>query len=224
MIVQDQIPSDTCLVSADDTVLRNALGTYDVALDRAYPYFLYPLLRYRSTDPTDTAPIDLRAFSVSIEPPVEMTLDWSDGCPARFEVPFPLTVEPGGGAAAAVEVLRPCHGDRLRQLFTAGRLPTSFNERAIVRLIVRAVGRRGAEPITSPPFEFPVRVCYGCLQTGYASKDYADFAFPRVPACAALTANPYPGNPCNPAQDTGPILCCALDAAGTQLQCPALRP
>ena len=89
----------------------------------------------------------------------------------------------------------------------------------------RAKGRHGGTDIHSDPFEFPIRVCYGCLQTGFDGQ-YAAFSFalspPKVIACDNLTENPYKGNVCNPAQDTGPILCCAQDAKGERLVCPAI--
>jgi len=59
----------------------------------------------------------------------------------------------------------------------------------------------------------------------YSDPAAAQFSFPAIPQCSALTVNPYTGNPCNPAQD-GTILCCALgvDAQGhaTGVLCPAV--
>jgi hypothetical protein len=230
-IVQNQVPTLgtgtdlSCTIPSMPSTLRNQLGTYDVALDKSYPYYVYPLLSnalpalMQAVEPNR---VEINKWSVKIEAPPTITVAWNPACPAEFDFPSPLTLGPGEQAAALVEAMRPCHGDLLRQLLKDGKISPSFSERVIFRLIMRAKGRHGGSEIKSDPFEFPVRVCYGCLQTGYASPDYADFSFPRVPACNKLVANPFPGNPCNPAQDVGPLLCCALDAEAKQLECPGI--
>jgi hypothetical protein len=85
---------------------------------------------------------------------------------------------------------------------------------------VRARGRHGDSEVLSEPFEFPIQVCYGCLQTGLTG-DFAQFNFPQTPSCDLLGDHPYTGNPCGPAQDFGPLLCCALDPKAEALECPA---
>ena len=102
-----------------------------------------------------------------------------------------------------------------------GRLNSAVQESVYFRVIVRIKGVHGGTEIFSDPFEFPVRVCYGCLQTGF-SGPYSAFNFPETPACDALANNPFLGNPCGPAQDFGPILCCARDGKGRGLQCPGV--
>jgi hypothetical protein len=230
-IVQNQVPTlgttaetRSCSVPSMASLERNVMGTYDVALDRSYPYLLFPLVQndlpnlMQSIDPNL---VEINKWSVTIEAPPTVQVAWSPACPAEFDFPSPISLRPGQQASAIVEGMRPCHGDLLRQLMQAGRISSSFSERVIFRLILRAKGRHGSTEIKSTPFEFPVRVCYGCLQTGYPDADYADFGFPRVPACSKLAANPFLGNPCNPAQDM-PLLCCALDAEGKQLECPGI--
>jgi hypothetical protein len=232
-IVQNQVPTmgmsaaeQQCVIPSTASTARNALGTYDVALDHSYPYYMYPLLHNglpMITGNVDPNLIEVTRWSVKIEAPPTVSVPWNPGCPAEFDYPNPLSLHPGDQASAVVEAMRPCHGDLLRQLMQQGKISASFSERVIFRLIVRAKGRHGATEIKSDPFEFPVRVCYGCLQTGYGTKDYADFAFPKVPACSKLTGdNPFKGNLCNPAQDVGPLLCCALDAEGKTLECPGI--
>jgi hypothetical protein len=230
-IVQNQLPDvdaakGTCVVPATRTELRSGLGTYDVALDRSYPYFMFPLVRngLKALAPSGIEPnrVDITAFEVTIEPPPTVAVEWTAACPNRFDFPSPIQLQPSDEAAAAVEVFRPCHGDLLRKLMQQGKITTSLSERVLFRAIVRAKGRHGAGEMVSDAFEFPVRLCYGCLQTGYTDPAFVDFAFPKVPPCNRLQANPYPGNPCNPAQDVGPLLCCARDAEGTQLECPGI--
>jgi hypothetical protein len=230
-IVQNQVPTTDdpaagCVIPSMPSTERNALGTYDVALDHSYPYYMYPLIQnglptlMGSVDPNL---IQINKWSVTIEAPPTVTVPWSPACPAEFDYPNPLSLHPKEQAAAIVEAMRPCHGDLLRQLMQQGKISSSFSERVIFRLIVRAKGRHGSTEIKSDPFEFPVRVCYGCLQTGYSMAQYADFGFPKVPACNKLVGeNPFRGNPCNPAQDRGPLLCCALDPEGKMLECPGV--
>jgi hypothetical protein len=230
-IVQNQIPtvdmnSHGCLVPSMPSAERNVLGTFDVALDKSYPYYMYPLVSNglpMLTGNVDPNLVNINKFSIKIEAPPGVTVPWTADCPEEFDFPSPLPLHPADQAATVVEAIRPCHYDLLHQLMAQGMLPSSFSERVIFRLIIRAMGRHGSSEIKSDPFEFPVRVCYGCLQTGYTTAPYADFDFPKVPACTSLAEpNPYPGNPCNPAQDLGPLLCCALDAAGKQLECPGI--
>jgi len=229
-IIQNQTPDtmmDThaCVIPSMPSALRNALGTFDVAMDKSYPYYMYPLVS--NGMPTLNGTVDpnivnINKFSIKIEPPPGVTIPWSPSCPAEYDFPNPLPLHPGEQAAAIVEAMRPCHYDLLHQMMAEGKLPASFSERVLFRLIVRAKGRHGSTEIKSDPFEYPVRVCYGCLQTGYPDPAFVDFAFPKVPPCTRLQSNPYRGNPCNPAQDFGPVLCCALDAEGKQLECPAI--
>jgi hypothetical protein len=231
-IVQNQLPttegaeSRACVIPSMASALRNALGTFDVALDKSYPYYMYPLVSNglpTLSGTVDPNIININKFSVKIEAPPTVTVPWTPACPAEFDFPSPLPLHPLEQAAAIVEAIRPCHYDLLHQLMAEGKLPSSFSERVIFRLIIRAKGRHGSTEIKSDPFEFPVRVCYGCLQTGYNTAAYADFNFPKVPSCNRLAeTNPFPGNPCNPAQDFGPLLCCALDAEGKQLECPGI--
>jgi hypothetical protein len=72
------------------------------------------------------------------------------------------------------------------------------------------VADRSGGHVFSDPFRFSVRVCAGCLQS----------MFPDTPLCsAAPKPNPFPGNPCNIAQDGPEVLCC-FDPNMT-LICPA---
>jgi hypothetical protein len=227
-IIQNQLPeTDTmaCIVPGDRTETRRALGTFDVALDRSYSFYMYPLIEnalptlMMSIEPNK---VEIHTWQVKIEPPPGISVAWTASCPAEYDYPNPVTLGPGDTASAIVEAMRPCHSDLLRTLMQQGKLSASFSERILFRVILRAKGRHGATEIVSDPFEYPVRVCYGCLQTGFSDPAFVDFGFPRVPPCNKLLRNPYQGNPCNPAQDFGPLLCCALDAEAKQLECPGV--
>lgn len=230
VILQNQSPEVSgaqCVIQASRSMNRNALGTFDVALDKSYPYFVYPLLENRlpsglGANTADPNRVDISTWQVKIEPPPTVTVAWNPGCPAEYDFPNPLVLYPNEAAPSIVEAMRPCHSDLLRQVFREGKLASSFSERVIFRLILRAKGRHGGTEITSDPFEFPVRVCYGCLQTGFQDPAFANFGFPTVPPCANLRTNPFIGNPCNVAQDFGPILCCARDAEGRDVECPGV--
>jgi hypothetical protein len=223
VIVQNQAPATRdCLITTAVTDKGSERGTYDVALDRDYPYQLYPLLHHRPAGGASPGSVMVTSWSVRVLGPTELATPWPATCPGEFEYPAIVNLAPGEHASAVVQGLRPCHGEVLRQHFKEGRLTASHAAATLVRLQVRARGRLpGGVPIESDWFERAVRVCYGCLQVGYPDPAYADYQFPRVPLCAQLTANPYPGNPCNPAQEPGPVLCCAGDPEGKQLQCPA---
>jgi hypothetical protein len=230
-IVQNQTPlvdqaTGSCTVPAGRTGDRQILGTFDVALDKSYPYFLFPLVK-NSLPPLATSSIepnrvDIHSFLITIEPPPTVTVAWTAACPAQFDFPSPIQLYPGDEGSSVVEAIRPCHADLLRRLMQEGKISSSLSERVMFRLNVRAKGRHGGTEILSDRFDYPVHVCYGCLQTGFADPAFADFGFPKVPACTRLVTNPYRGNACNPAQDSGPVLCCALDAEGTQLECPGI--
>ena len=240
-IVQNQVPTvassspgtpASCMVPNQASLTANSMGTYDVALDRSYPYFMYPLVH--NSLPTimgstvDPNLIEINKWSVKIEAPPTVTVPWTPDCPAEFDFPSPLILHPTQEAAPVVQAMRPCHGDLLRQLMAAGKISAAITDSVVFRLIVRAKGRHGSTEIKSDPFEFPVRVCYGCLQTGFSGADFADFNFPKIPECTKLATNPFQGNPCNIAQDLGlgqpamPVLCCALDTAGKQIECPGV--
>jgi hypothetical protein len=229
-IVQNQIPetSDTagCIVPAGRTELRRAIGTLDVGLDQSYPYYMFPLvnngLHPLAAGTIEPNIVNINSFQVRIEAPPTVGVEWSAACPVQFDFPSPMMLQPGEQGVALVEALRPCHADLLRKLMQQGKLSSSLSEHVIFRLIVRAKGRHGGTEILSDAFEFPLRVCYGCLQTGFLDPAYADFGFPSIPLCSRLAANPYQGNRCNPAQDTGPVLCCARDAEGKQIECPGV--
>jgi hypothetical protein len=229
-IVQNQIPtiSDTggCTIPASRTELRRGMGTFDVGLDQGYPYYMFPLVsnQLHSIAPTSIEPnrVDINSFQVKIEVPPTIAVDWTAACPAQFDYPSPIQLGPTEEASAVVEAFRPCHSDLLRKLMQQGKISANLSEHVVFRLNVRAKGRHGSTEILSDEFQFPVRVCYGCLQTGFQDPAYVDFDFPKVPPCNRLHANPYRGNVCNPAQDIGPVLCCARDAEGTQLECPGV--
>lgn len=229
VILQAQIAqtSDgTCSIPAERADTRLVRGALDVALDKPYSYELYPLLDNRlPTLSMGGGPeynrVVVTSYQVKIEPPPTIAVPWTADCPAEFEQPTNVSLDPADNAADSVQIIRPCHSRLFRALFEQGRLPSNLAEDISFRAIVKAKGRHGSNTIESDPFEFPVRICFGCLQTGYPDPRFADFGFPQIPPCASLGQNPYQGNPCNPGQDML-ILCCARDAQGRDIECPGV--
>lgn len=231
VIVQAQIPDTEggqCVIPAERTEVRLTQGTLDVALDRPYPYFIYPLLISQFppiADPNSLEQnrVDVIAMEVEIKAPAGIAIPWTATCPQKFDYMRSRTVLlPSEEAAMIVEGMRSCHAALFRDMFARGQLPADLSEQVRFQIVMRAKARHGSTTILSAPFEFPVRVCFGCLQTGFDLPGYAAFDFPTYPACDKLAANPYRGNPCNPGQDRGPILCCALDSDPNNIRCPAV--
>ena len=206
-----------CLTSTDPSMVRQVQGTLDLALDKNYPYLLFPLLSL----PANAAMVQLNAFRVRIGFPAGATVTWPADCPAEFDYPFNIELAPGGTAAGSVAALQSCHAAKLRELFVTGALDARLQTKVMINLTITSRAYAGSQLIFSSPADFPIRVCMGCLQTGFPAP-YDVYSYPKVPLCTQLTTNPFLGNPCNPAQDFGPLLCCSKDAEGKMLECPGI--
>jgi hypothetical protein len=242
LIVQDQwIQSGTgttdCTVPVEPTATRRVEGVLDVAVlsKNSTRYYLYPvvenLLEPLSGQTSGTASlveemnnIIMKSFHVKLDVATSAgtSIPWDAGCPGEFDSPVDTWhLAPASTISEIVEIIRPCNAAPLFDSLQAAPSGSSIT----VTATIRAKGHLGSSDIESPPFTFPVQVCYGCLQMEYSDPAAAQFSFPAIPQCSALTVNPYTGNPCNPAQD-GTILCCALgvDAQGhaTGVLCPAV--
>jgi len=166
--------------------------------------------------------ITMKSFHVKLEvaASADTSITWDPGCPGEFDVPAETSqVPPGGYLAEVVEII-----SLATQPPSTSTSSSSHPRRSRFTATIRAKGHLGSANISSPPFTFPVRACYGCLQTGYPDPT---LDFPAVAKCSDLPANPYTGDPCNPAQDQM-VLCCALDydAQGNATSCnvPRSRP
>ncbi len=227
VVLQAQVPDENCAVAdkAEDTT-RLESGILDVALDQLYSYKLFPLVSNRLLPvggEGDIEPnrVQVTGAQIKIVPPTGVSIPFRDECAAEFDHPSQASVPPGTERAIRIEALRSCHSALIRDLFMRGALNPDVAESVYLRVVVRIKGRHGGTEILSAPFEFPIRVCYGCLQTGFGGT-FSLFNFPKTPNCNVLEENPYTGNACGPAQDFGPILCCARDATGEVLQCPGV--
>jgi len=206
-----------CLTSTAPSAEKMVQGTLDLALDKNYPYILAPLV----TLPNGAPRLLLSFIHVRVVGPAGVTVTWPDGCPSEFDVRFgALDLDPGGTISGGIEVLQACHEDGLRALFAKGLVDARLDIKVMMKLTVNAKAYLGIDVVPSAPVDFPIRICVGCLQTGFPAP-YDVYNYPKVPLCSQLTSNPFLGNPCNPAQDFGPVLCCARDATGAGLKCPA---
>ncbi len=224
VVVQNQIPEakdGLCLVPSKRETVRRISGTYDVDLDKDYPYFMFPLVR------NDLPPIggegqiepnrmEYMGVEVKIEAPAGVSFPGSASCPTEFAFSERVSMDPDSEIGSMVQVFLPCHAKLIRDMFNANTLPSDYASFVRFRVVVRAVGKHAGTTLKSDPFEYVVRVCKGCLQRGYEG-GYAAFDYPMMAACSALEENPYQGNACNPAQD-GLVLCCRR-ADGTT-DCP----
>jgi hypothetical protein len=219
VILQNQLvtPDMTTGVCTPTEDLDSALlsGTFDVDLDHDYPYLLHPLLESRlpslqTADGIERNSLTLTALHIEIQAPAGVSPDWPAGCPATFDAPSPLVIDPQQTRALTVIGLEPCHSQHLRQLIKDGAIPASSAQPVYFTLAIQAIATRDGSTVESEVFPFPVAVCAGCLQA----------YFPATPMCIDTPKpNPKPGNPCNLAQDGPQVLCC-VDAAGALL-CPA---
>lgn len=224
VIVQNQTPESSekgCLIPSKASMNRTISGTYDVDLDKPYPFYFYPLIQNNlpksaAEGTIETNRIEYTGVEVKIVPPAGVAMPSTAACPTEFSFPERASVSPDGEIGSAVQIFLPCHSAALLAMFKSGALPSDPNAEIRFRAVVRATGKHAASTIKSDPFEYTVRVCKGCLQRGYLD-EFSVFDYPAVPACTGIKSNPYPGNACNPAQDAV-ILCC--DKGNKQLVCP----
>ena len=234
VILQNQQPiSDetTQMCSAGATASAVVVGTGVLDLETSTPpaaapaYIAYPLVQNalpaRAANAGEFEPnaVFIDGVRGTIVPPPGLSMTWPTGCAADFYWPSTATLLPGAMMGMTAQVIRPCQSNAIHDLFATGDLPSDLGQQVLFTVEMRVVGRltSGSE-IDSDAFRFSVRACIGCLQTGIPGN--AQLNFPARPSCsAAPKPNPDHHNPCNPAQDYGPLLCCTGDM--NQIVCPA---
>jgi hypothetical protein len=219
LILQNQLPvldstSNMCVFSADSSDPSLAAGKFDVDLDRAYPYFVYPLIQNELPSITaggiERNNVVLNNVRISIKAPAGVDPRWEAGCPGNFDVLRSVVLAPGSTHAVQVEAFQSCHAQHLKQMIDHGEIPANLSQPVFFILELTAIADRGGSEQKSGIFPFAVQVCAGCLQS----------MFPLTPACAdAPKPNLLHGNPCNIAQDGPAVLCCTTPAGA--LTCPA---
>lgn len=218
-IIQNQKPtvddSGACVVSSDSSQVPSSDGLFDVDLDRAYPYYVFPLIQNRLPSLKTAGGIERNAIvlhhvEVTVQAPPGVNPGWDPRCPGTFELGASAVLDPTQSRAFRIEGMQMCHAQRLRELISEGAIPADTNQPVYFTLQLTAVATRSGDEQRSDPFPFQVQVCAGCLQSMY----------PTVPLCTdAPKPNPFRGNPCNIAQDFGQVLCCKDPS--DKLVCPA---
>jgi hypothetical protein len=155
---------------------RIALSTFEVSLS--------------VDDKKQTPPASIVSF---FQTPPRMDL-------IEFSVPTSGSVASGGGnTAGAVNVVT---AELARDLQSKNALPSPASY-FYLTATVRVQGKTLTNTVTSDAFNYPIRVCDGCLAHDLG-------------ICPLAQAGSNGGDPCNIAQDA-PIDCCEL---GSALVCP----
>ena len=226
VIVQNQIPvfdsvTGMCSGTATGSDVPAAEGVLDLGVGDTANYLMWPVVQSRlpalsTMGRAEPNTVHLSHMHVTIHPPAGYNFPWSDpasGCGDSSDPSFPQLLDPGASASTRIEAVLPCQAKQILAQFRPGGLNPDLNERIYFTLEIRAHGSRSSgDLIASDPYKFPLRVCVGCLQTGFL--DLAQYNYPGLPRCdVAPRPNPHKGNPCNIAQDTGPLLCCLDDSS-----------
>jgi len=230
VILQNQQPvvddsTMTCNAGSMPSPVAVGSGVLDLEVGAAPGYVAYPMVQSRLPSRasvvggSDPNTIYLDGVRGTLYPPPGVTMNWPLDCPATFFFPAAVALLPGASQGIVAQVIRPCQAQAIHDLFSAGFLPPDLTQQVLFTVEMRAVGRLASgDEVPSDAFRFSVRMCIGCLQTGFS--DVAPMNWPNRPSCAAAPKpNPHHGNPCNMAQDWGPLLCCT--GADGQPVCPA---
>jgi hypothetical protein len=213
-ILNDQVPTTGCLIPTEPTVYMG-MGTLDLSIvrdDVGTAYFVYPLIENNlpgstsSSGGLDPNQIQLSGFNVDIsaigtpDPSAAAALSAASQY-LHFQVPWSGGVSSAGGRVSASVAALPV--PLARALAATGTFSASPS--MTLKLTIQAIGRTNSGTgMQSDPFEFPLRVCSGCLVE-------------NVSACPYAATPADQGEPCNPAQDL-PVDCCTENGA---LVCPA---
>jgi len=230
VILQNQQPvfdetSHQCAPGSMASASQVGSGVLDLEVGAAPAYLAYPLVQStlpaRAASPGAVEPntVTLDGVRGQVVPPPGFDMTWPAGCPASIDSPSSGSLLPGTTLGLTAQVIRPCQAQTIHDLFVSGALPSDLTQQVRFTIEMRVVGHvTSGDEVTSDDFRLSVRACIGCLQTGFP--DIAQFDFPKRPVCsAAPKPNIYHGNPCNFAQDYGPLLCCTGDM--NQTVCPA---
>jgi hypothetical protein len=213
IIIQDQVPQNGCVVPADLSAIYRDSGDLDLSLvnnSAETGYLFFPLMQNNApaaTSGIDANRIALSEFQVDLSvaddaPPLIVSL-FRNGTVAnltKFSVPTSGSVASGGGNTSGSVNAVPAELARRMLGQNALVAPGDF---FYLTATVRAQGKTLTKTVTSDAFNFPIRVCNGCLATDLG-------------ICPLAQAGTNSGNACNVAQDET-VDCCEL---GTSLVCP----
>jgi len=209
-IKQVQVLEGTCTVPAEPTSAHRSRGTLDIDLpDLRFPPYVLPVSVANNLASLGGSPAEEMNNITLTHFTIELSADgvsWDDSCPKTFDTEkFTFTIEPGGATGAHFSAITSAHSRCLYPYITAGSLTVTAK--------AWAKGRHGGTSIESAPFLFPIDVCKGCLQQGYAEPNLVVYSYPAdYPLCNSLVgSNPYTGDSCfAPGQDKL-VLCCSVE-------------
>ena len=190
-----------CTVSPDPGGLSRPSGLLDVALRSEYVASLLVGNHLVARGDgnrlrTETSRVRLYATEVEVLDASGAVLGRSDGSVAAFSVPISGFAEPAAGATPGFGIA----GTVLIDAATAASFRSSLGAsgataNVIARVVVRGRTLGGTE-VETPPFEYPITICSGCLVAFPAETD--DPAKPGLDCDVAVqAADPI----CLPGQD-----------------------
>lgn len=209
LIIQNQVPGESCVVDSSESSQYRTQGTLDVAWIEDYNgdpvgYILFPLVKNNLLPTEDPENGVVEENCVTLDHvKVDLNLgtlgDNFESGYTQYEAGTSGTLCPGEFRAISVVVIPPQVVAALGPL--VGQQQVIYAEAS-----VRVVAKRGSQKIESAPMNYPIFICRGCLIFNYGPCDS-----PNVPQ------SPEPGNPCNLAQDDR-VDCCQ---EGNLFICPA---
>jgi hypothetical protein len=210
LILQNQAPSEGCVIPATPSDSYIGAGRIDVSLGVDEGYLLTPVA-VNQAETVDGNTIDRTAFVEGIQVDLEFPNDpdleseFAGDNLIRFEIPYSAPISPGGGTTSFIAEIVP---DQLLEELVDD-VPDDGDSILIIAH-VRLVGQLGdGGGFESASFQFPVEVCNGCLIRDLGS-------------CGAIPTD-YTiatGGACNIVQDFA-LDCCT--SVGGDTFCPAVR-
>ena len=220
VIVGNQIPTvdavtHMCSASSATGAAFLGEGVLDLDVGTPQPYVAYPVIQNRLQARAVAGGVEpnrvmLEGFHITLLAPPGFNFPWTAQVPNQMEPAFSQGLEPGASLTATVTAVSQSQAQAILAQFGPGGLNHALTEQVVFTAEMHAIGSFNGGQIESDVFRFPIRMCVGCLQTGFTTM--AEFNYPGVPLCSvAPRPNPAKGNPCNFAQDSGPLLCCLDD-------------
>ena len=228
VILGNQVPTmdgttHVCSAATSTGVSLLGQGVLDLGVGTPQGYVAYPVVQNRlaprgMSGGFDSNRIMLDGFRITLKAPPGYDFPWTADVPNHVEPHFPQGLEPSSSLTANIELVSQTQARAILAEFKPGGLNPDLAQQIIFTAEIRAVGELSGGEIESDVFRYPIRMCVGCLQTGFLSA--AQYNYPHVPECSvAPRPNMYKGNPCNYAQDSGPLLCCVDDSM--KIICPS---
>ncbi|HMC94373.1 MAG TPA: hypothetical protein VKO16_06330, partial [Polyangia bacterium] len=207
-ILNDQIPptGGACTIPIAPTLYAGE-GILDLSIVRSdftSAYLFFPLIENNlpaSTGSIDSNEIQLTGFDLDISAlnavPDSIAAVFASPDAAsllHYRMPWSGGIASGGGRLSAIVEAFPVA--LAQMLLASGGVGVAPS--LVIDLKITALGTTNTgSSMQSDPFEFPVKVCSGCLVANAAN----------VAPCPYTAAPANAGNSCNPAQDD-PVDCC----------------